>query len=246
MALLAAAAVAVVATVAMMAPTLGTSPVVALDSNTALNQGGAAPEVPMLAPGTMGDGSVGDGSVGDGSVGDGSVGNAPIAGSAAVGATAVQVAAARTFAGSQLASNAGLTLSANARELLVAGQVDARGILSLGQYLGQTRLTVADFPAADAGTGTAEVRRRILVSGLAGVPLGTDATVPGSTAPGSAASAGAAASAAAAAAASVEAWFQGLSAPVEVESVARVPAGVLVTFAPGEPSSLLPSPAPAS
>lgn len=220
--LAAAAALAVVTTVAMWAPTLGASPTVVHDSDAASGQAGAAAAVePTLVPDAEHGG--------------------PIAGSVIPPSTAVQVTAARTFAGSQLASNAGLTLSAAARELLVGGLVDARSILSLGQYLAQTQLTVADFPASDTGTVAGGVRPRILVSGLAGVPLGTDASATDASATDASETDGAASRSAAA---SVEAWFAALSAPVNVESVVRTPSGVLVTFAPGEPSSMLPSSVP--
>lgn len=209
-------AVAVVATVALWVPALDASSIGALESDAGANPGSIAVEVPTLAPTVEG--------------------IAPVAGDAAPAVTAAQVSAARTFAGSQLAGNTGLTLSAAARELLVGGQVDARGILSLGQYLGQTPLTVADFPAVATGTGVGEARRQILVTHLGGVPLGAVEAAPGAEALDSTASDGAAAA--------VQAWFGGLSAPVNVESVIRNPAGVLVTFAPGEPSSMLPSPPP--
>ncbi|PPF85669.1 hypothetical protein C5B96_06295 [Subtercola sp. Z020] len=210
-------AVAVVAMVALWAPMFGASPIVALEGGAEVDTGSSvAVGVPTAAPAAE---DVG-----------------PVARDAAPAATAVQLAAARTFAGSQLAGNTALTLSATARELLVMGRVDARGILSLGQYLGQTQLTVADFPAVETGIGAGEARRQILLTGLAGVPLGIGEAAPGGRSADTMAPD--------AAAASVGVWFESLSAPVNVESVIRTPAGVLVTFAPGEPPLMLPSPPP--
>lgn len=208
---------AIIAMVALWAPTFGASPVVAQRIDAEGNPGSrGAAVVPTLAPAAEGVGAVGS--------------------SDASAVTASETIAARRFAGSQLAANTGLTLTATARELLVGGKVDARGILSLGQYLGQVHLTVNDFPAVTTGAGAGEARRQILLTGLAGVPLGSGGMAQGTDAPDPTASDGAAAS--------VEAWFEGLSSPVNVESVIRTPAGVLVTFAPGEPTSMLPSPPP--
>ncbi|TIH39320.1 ArnT family glycosyltransferase [Subtercola vilae] len=126
---------------------------------------------------------------------------------------------ARSSAGTQLAANTRLTLAPSAKDLLTGGQVDSRGILALGQLLAQSSVTVSDFPLVDGEQNAA--RRQILISSINGQP-----TPAGSLA-----------------AADVSAYFSSLTNTNTIApTLTQTADGVLVTFAFGEPTGLLPTP----
>ncbi|GGF41469.1 ArnT family glycosyltransferase [Subtercola lobariae] len=122
---------------------------------------------------------------------------------------------ARASAGAQLAENANLTMPLATRDLLTGGQVDARVILTLSELLSTSTVTVGDYPLVD-GEGD-DTRRQILITSLNGDQISSNP----------------------AAAAAAQAYFQGLTGMVKPAQISLTPAGLLVTFALGEPSGLL-------
>jgi hypothetical protein len=76
-------------------------------------------------------------------------------------ADALAVAADRASAGSQLASNPGLTLENDTNDLLATGHVDGRIILSVAQLLGDESVTVEEFPLVSGERDP--VRRQVLL-----------------------------------------------------------------------------------
>jgi hypothetical protein len=118
--------------------------------------------------------------------------------------------ASRASAGSQLARNPRLTLSADAKQLLEEGSVDRRISVVLGQLLSEHDLTVADFPAGDPRDA---FRRRVLVSEMDGEQL----------APGGAPMT------------TLSTYLSGLAGTFAVESVTVDAHGVLATFPVTDP-----------
>lgn len=77
----------------------------------------------------------------------------------------------RAQAGGQLAKNRGLALSAQARGLLQAGDVDPRLQVTLATIAAQHRLSIADFPAAAGQQNTGEPRRTVSIAAIDGRSL---------------------------------------------------------------------------
>ncbi|MDF2444402.1 MAG: hypothetical protein JWR01_2605 [Subtercola sp.] len=147
-------------------------------------------------------------------------GNTADAGADAV-AAAQALADARTSArasdGLQLSANPQLELAPQAEAELVAGDVDVRSILALGQLLASTSVRVSDFPAVEGEDGLP--RRQILLSSIGGQPS----------------------SAGSAAGESVSGYFLNLAAPLGGANVVTTDDGMLVIFPFGEPVALLPA-----
>lgn len=126
--------------------------------------------------------------------------------------------AARSVAGQQLLRNPNVGVPGAAQDLLTAGVVDGRILLTLGQISSTGRIDLADIVQLEGDPSG--VHRQLVVSSFAG----QDAR---GAAPGSDA---------------VVRFYESLSGQLRPVSVERGDAGVIVTFSPDEPTNLLPRP----
>lgn len=127
--------------------------------------------------------------------------------------------AARSVAGQQLLRNPGVRIPAEAQDLMTAGVVDGRIMLTLGQLSAVGQIDIAEITQLDGDPSG--VHRRLVISSFAG-----------EDARGSAAGSDAALR-----------FYESLTGALAPVSAARSDAGVVITFSPVEPANLLPRPA---
>ena len=126
--------------------------------------------------------------------------------------------AARSVAGQQLLQNPEIGIPAEQQDLLTAGVVDGRIILTLAQLASTGQVDIADIAALDGDPSG--VHRRLVISSFGGEDARGDA----------------------AGADAVLTFYDGLVGAPAPLSVERSDAGVVVTYSPQEPLDLLPRP----
>lgn len=128
--------------------------------------------------------------------------------------------AARSLAGQQLLTNPDVGVPVEEQDLLTSGVVDSRILLTLAQLAAVGKVDVADI--SQLGGDPSGVHRQLVISSFGGEDARGDA--PGADA--------------------ALRFYESLTGALAPLSTERGDAGVVITFAPVEPTNLLPRPAP--